>query len=204
MKKGFTLLELLIVIGILAILSTTMILVINPAEMLRKARDSQRIADLSTVKSAIAYYITSVGTPSIATTTAGYSYSHVSTVTGCTGAATGLATSSQAVDGTGWIPVNFATITGGSPIGSLPVDPNPTAANPTTTKARYYVYTASTTDNTFELLANMESIYYSYGGDGDVESKDGGATLLTRIYEVGTRLNIITASSASCFSGDGT
>jgi len=44
-KKGFTLLELLIVIGILAILSTTVVLVINPAELLKKARDSQRISE---------------------------------------------------------------------------------------------------------------------------------------------------------------
>ena len=35
-KKGFTLLELLIVIGILSILSTTVVLVINPAQLLKK------------------------------------------------------------------------------------------------------------------------------------------------------------------------
>jgi len=199
MKKGFTLLELLIVIGILAILSTTMILVINPAEMLRKARDSQRIADLSTVKSAIAYYISSVSTPDIGSSTP--AYSHVSSLSACTGRTGNLASSSQAVDGTGWIPVNFATITGGSPIGSLPIDPNPTINTPTSGKARYYVYAADTTDNTFELLANMESIYYSQGGDGDVESKDGGAAGLIKIYEVGTKLNMITASSTTCFKG---
>jgi len=196
MKKGFTLLELLIVIGILAILSTTMILVINPAEILRKARDSQRISDLSTVKTAIAYYITNVGTPIIGTST--YSYSHITAVNCATTAAV---TSSQAVDSTGWIPVNFATIAGGSPIGSLPIDPNPTINTPTSGKARYYVYVPYPADYTFELLANMESIYYSQGGDGDVESKDGGATGLTKIYEVGTRLNIVTASSATCFQG---
>ena len=202
MKKGFTLLELLIVIGILAILSTTIILVINPAETLRKARDSQRISDLNTLKTAIAYYVTSVGTPSIGNDTNSYSY--VSGVTDCVGRSTGTSTASQAVDGTGWIPVNFATITGGSPIGALPIDPNPTVFDYSAGKARYYVYAAYTTDNTFELLANMESTYYSQGGDGDVESKDGGATGLTKIYEVGTRLGIITASSATCFLGDGT
>ena len=199
-KKGFTLLELLIVIGILAILSTTMILVINPAEMLRKARDSQRISDLSTLKSAIAYYITSVGIPYIGTST--YSYSVITNIS-CPGAASTSATSSQAVNGNGWIPVYFATITGGSPIGSLPIDPNPTALTPSPlTKARYYVYTPYTTDFTFELLANMESLYYSKDGDGDVENKDGG--VIAQIYEVGTRLGIVTASSSTCLAGDGT
>ena len=56
-KKGFTLLELLIVIGILSILSTTVVLVINPAQLLKKARDAQRISDLNTVKTAIAYIL---------------------------------------------------------------------------------------------------------------------------------------------------
>ena len=51
--KGFTLLELLIVIGILAILAGVVVLVLNPAELLRQARDSQRISDLSTMRSAI-------------------------------------------------------------------------------------------------------------------------------------------------------
>jgi len=200
MKRGFTLLELLIVIGILAILSTTMILVINPAEMLRKARDSQRISDLSTVKTAIAYYVTNALNPSIGNNT--YSYSVVANTT-CAGRTT-TSTTSQLVDSTGWIPINFATLTGGSPIGSLPIDPSPTALTPGTGKARYYVYVTNVSDLTFELLANMESTYYSQGGDGDVESKDGGATGLTKIYEVGTRLNIVTASSSTCLAGDGT
>ena len=39
--KGFTLLELLIVIGILAILSTTVMLVINPANIFKKATDAK-------------------------------------------------------------------------------------------------------------------------------------------------------------------
>lgn len=37
-NKGFTLLELLIVIGILAVIATTAVLVINPAEMIKNAR----------------------------------------------------------------------------------------------------------------------------------------------------------------------
>ena len=72
-KKGFTLLELLIVIGILSILSTTVVLVINPAQLLKKARDSQRISDLSTMKTAIAYYVTEAVSPDIGFATSTYS-----------------------------------------------------------------------------------------------------------------------------------
>lgn len=57
---GFTLLELLIVIGIMVILGTVLILVLNPAETLKKARDNQRISDLATVKTALGLYLTDV------------------------------------------------------------------------------------------------------------------------------------------------
>ena len=199
-KKGFTLLELLIVIGILAILSTTVILVINPAELLKKARDSQRISDLSTIKTAIAYYVTEAASPSIGSDT--YSYSVIAATTCATRTTT--STALQLTDGTGWIPINFDSIAGGSPIASLPIDPSPTALTPASGKAHYYVYVTNASNFTFELLANMESTYYSNGGGGDVESTDGGAAGLAYLYEVGTELNIITASSATCLAGDGT
>lgn len=60
---GFTLLELLIVIGIMVILGTVLVLVLNPAETLKKARDNQRISDLATLKTAIALYVTNTTTP---------------------------------------------------------------------------------------------------------------------------------------------
>ena len=41
------------VIGILAILATTVVLLINPNEYLNRARDSQRVSDLLSIKHAI-------------------------------------------------------------------------------------------------------------------------------------------------------
>jgi len=64
-KKGFTLLELLIVIAIIAILSVVIIFVLNPAETLKKSRDSQRIADLNTLKTALGIYLTTVAAPDL-------------------------------------------------------------------------------------------------------------------------------------------
>lgn len=57
---GFTLLELLIVIGIMVILGTILVLILNPAETLKKSRDNQRISDLTTVKTALGLYLTEV------------------------------------------------------------------------------------------------------------------------------------------------
>jgi prepilin-type N-terminal cleavage/methylation domain-containing protein len=56
--EGFTLLELLIVITIVAILSVALVFILNPTETLQKSRDTQRMSDLSTVKTAIGIFMT--------------------------------------------------------------------------------------------------------------------------------------------------
>ncbi|WP_456327756.1 type II secretion system protein, partial [Archaeoglobus sp.] len=117
MKKGFTLLELLIVIGILAILATTVVLVINPAQLLKKARDSQRISDLNSLKTAIGYYTTEAATPSIGATNATYSDNADGAVS-CMSRTANTNQGKFTVDGNGWIPINFSGLAGGSPIAS--------------------------------------------------------------------------------------
>lgn len=64
-NTGFTLLELLIVISIIAILSIALVFMLNPAETLKKARDAQRISDLKTVKTALGIMLTASSTPSL-------------------------------------------------------------------------------------------------------------------------------------------
>ena len=56
-QRGFTLLELLIVITILAILTLVVVLFINPVEMLKKSRDVQRMSDLATLNAAIVLFL---------------------------------------------------------------------------------------------------------------------------------------------------
>ncbi len=194
-KKGFTLIELLIVIGILAVLATITVLVLNPAQLFAQARDSQRLADLGSIKGAISLYLTTKSSPLMApgtgTDICGTNY--WGTIAGATeyfiGA--GMTQSGQTGRGTnggGWVPVNLDQTTGGSPLSTLPIDP----ANPNTA-TQSYTYQCNQGALTFEIDANMESTRYSCGGDNDVESTDGGdsnggvacATPATAVYEVG-------------------
>lgn len=54
--RGFTLLELLIVIALIGVLSTVLVVMINPAKLLARARDTQRESDLIAILSSIAQY----------------------------------------------------------------------------------------------------------------------------------------------------
>src|SRR5258708_6895139 len=129
-SPGFTLIELLVVIAIIAILSVVVILTLNPAELLKQARDSNRISDLSTLKSAISLYLTDVKSPNLASNTVSYAGCYISpyegnvtfagTYTRCgvfQGGAGGPATTSnisstqptsRKVNSAGWIPVDFS------------------------------------------------------------------------------------------------
>jgi len=45
-SPSFTLIELVIVIGILAVLAAVVVIVINPAEYMKSTRDAQRMSEL--------------------------------------------------------------------------------------------------------------------------------------------------------------
>jgi prepilin-type N-terminal cleavage/methylation domain-containing protein len=194
-NKGFTLIELLVVIAIIAVLSIVVILTLNPAELLRQARDSNRISDMATLKSAISLFLADVSTSSAALGDYTKCYVDVSGVNGTSScsswftAATLPATVqsttlalSRSISGTGWIPINFNAISSGAPIGQLPIDPLDND------KTHFYSYRPTST-MMFKIAANMESAKYSNGGGAsDIESTDGGAN--ADMYETGTNLGL--------------
>lgn len=56
-QKGFTLVELLVVIGILAVLTAVVLVAVNPGRQFAQARNTQRRSDVATLSSAIAAYM---------------------------------------------------------------------------------------------------------------------------------------------------
>ena len=194
--RGFTLLELLIVIAIIAILSVILVLVLNPAETLKKSRDAQRISDLSTVKTALGLYMTATSSPFLGSATANTAcantlfYSQTGP-SGTVGSLTKQGTASTTVDGLGWIPVNLDSLTGGSPLSNFPLDPSNTVAGTGSSTDLVYRYACKASPLSFELNATLESAAYT--SEDNKLTKDGGNNLA--LYEVGTDLTILPSTS---------
>ncbi len=53
---GFTLIEILVVIGIIAVLAAAVLIAINPARQFAQARNSQRLANLNAILNGIGQY----------------------------------------------------------------------------------------------------------------------------------------------------
>ena len=184
--RGFTLIELLVVIAIIAVLSVVVILALNPAELLRQSRDSNRISDFATLKSAVSLYLVDSAAPNLASSSfGGYGGCYLSTLPGfgttsmnCgvfKNSYSNVSTTSSTyrkTDSSGWIPVNLSGLSYGSPLGALPIDPLNNSSS-------YYAYAATSSGGYyFELSTFLESKkYFPY------LLLDGGSNSST--YEVG-------------------
>lgn len=56
-QKGFSMLELTIVLALLILLTTAVVLFVNPDKQSKKARDEKRLSDLSTIDRAISEFV---------------------------------------------------------------------------------------------------------------------------------------------------
>ena len=162
---GFTLIELLIVIAIIAILAVIIIIAINPGKMLAKSRDSQRFSDVTSIATATNLYLAD------GKDFAGLVGPYLSTDGANDNAR-------RKNDGSGWIKINYTTVTSGAPLASLPIDPKNNATY-------HYTFGLSVAEKTYEIDCVFESSDYN---PSKLES-DGGND--NGQYEVGTDLTLI-------------
>lgn len=183
-RSGFTLIEILVVVGVLTILATVAVFFIDPIEQFAKSNDSKRVSELRTLASAVEIalfadsgvdatqnnivYLSLPDTngnanddckasgeyPSLPSLPSGWQYRCLAT-----------STDLRNVDGTGWLPVNFAALTDiQAPLTALPIDPSNSGEN-------YYAYSKGVEFGEYSLFAAMESEKYD-----SLEEEDGGSS----------------------------
>lgn len=114
-QKGFTLIEILLVVAAIAILAGIVIVAINPAKQLGETRNADRKAAVNTILNAVTQY---------AIDNNGVLPSGISTTTPAEICATGVATTSCA----GLVDLSGLTLNG-KYLGSIPNEPQKTNAN---------------------------------------------------------------------------
>lgn len=104
--KGFSLVEILVVVALIAILATITIVAINPAKNFADTRNTQRSADVSTILNAVTQY----------TSEQGHTIADLGTIPACTSTPTEIGT------GTGL--VNLTTTLVDEYVVAIPIDPS--------------------------------------------------------------------------------
>lgn len=185
--KGFTLVELLVVLGVLAVLAVIVVLILEPSRIFEQARDARRIEDMRAVANAIrlgslvnldkgdelVVYISlpdenssSCDSFLLPQLDAPFTYRCVPRNV------------VMEKDGSGWIPINFFPLEDeiGATLSSLPLDPLNVARG-----GLYYTY--SVYDGHWKITARLESTRYA-----PIASGDGGIDAM--LYEVGSRSKV--------------
>lgn len=138
-KQGFTLIELIIVIAIIALLAAATFVAVNPAKRIGDANNAQRWADISAIADAWQTYTADNSGTTATTLTNGVTYS-VATTTGGTAFATCAASTGNPTTTTAL--VDLEALVSSGYIGQIPNDPTYAAADIYNTG--YYMYTDST------------------------------------------------------------
>jgi prepilin-type N-terminal cleavage/methylation domain-containing protein len=160
---GFTLIELMVVIAVVAVLAGSLVMAINPQSIVQKSRDAKRMQDIDTLAKALSLALAE-GEIQLSVNS--------SSCTSCKSNNGTLVTS-----GSGYvkfvIPVDKTGLT--KYLSTLPVDPLNTGN---------YVYTFGSTLNDFEL-----NTVFEHADNLPRMTTDGGNG--SAVYEVGTNLSIL-------------
>ena len=133
-QVGFTLIELIIVIAIIALLAAATFVAVNPAKRIGDANNAQRWADITAMADAWSLYVADNSGTAPVSATNGTTYTIATTTGGIFGSDACTATTSTELLSLG------ALVTGGY-IGVIPIDPEMTSP---IDRTDYYFYTDST------------------------------------------------------------
>ena len=188
--RGFTLVELLVVIAIIAILAAVVVLIINPIEITKQSRDAARLSDLANLQQAM-----NVATQESNFYVCGVNALGVANVGYCTGKSS--AANATQSNGTGWVKADLSTQKNVS-VPNLPLDPT----NDNTTNLVYsYCANAGTVaipTHDWEINTKLESDKYANATDNTKNKmkNDGGDA--DGFYEVGSKLTLYATSGGVC------
>lgn len=158
--------EQIIVIASAIIFLGIMVVLFRETKVIEKSHNSTRLADLTSISTAVNLYLADNHDFSVLQT--GATYESVTS-----------SKSAKRSDGTGWIPLDFAAVTSGTPLAALPVDPINDKA-----KGYYYRFGVKVAEKTYEVDCAFES-----ADDADKQSSDGGNN--PSRFEMGTDLSIL-------------
>ncbi len=191
-RAGFTLVELITVIAVVGALAVAVVLILNPAELMKKAKDVTRLSDLDTLNKSINLFqvnnidalIGSLNTVYVSLPDLALSGNATSSCEGVSPALPNLPLgwfyrcvspeNLRKTDGTGWIPINFGA-SQDAPLAVLPVDPENKSEN-----GLYYNYVIG---GSWKLTALFQSESLAKAAIND-NGVDPG------VFEVGTNLSL--------------
>ena len=110
-SRGFTIIELLVVIGIISVLAVALLVTLNPAEAQKRARDTKRLKDANTIQAIVEQYMNDGG-----------SFSSCTTGAPCTSATSGAVDAAPCSGSTQWIGGSSVTLCDYAK--TIPVDPD--------------------------------------------------------------------------------
>jgi hypothetical protein len=198
MKKGLTLVELVIILGLIPIIIGMVVSIIKVQNYVENVRDLRRIQDLNALNNALNFYFRNAALPDPDGPNLdrrGMDESSSTVFVSVPIEVDVFSNSStyyvyqtnkndyQRIDGYGWIPINFQEVN--YPVlSNIPIDPINTKNS-----GLYYLYSFRRVPLGYEVSAALESSKFKKGGVNDLVSRDGGND--DSRLEMGTDLKII-------------
>lgn len=155
-RRGFTLIEIAVVVAIVAVIAVLVVMTFRPSVILAQVRDSRRMVDMDTLTK-VFYARGTEATTGFGTLKTVYVSLPDSSPTCANLNLPGLpgdftyhcapASTLTKIDGTGWFPLDLTQLSSGAPLSVLPVDPINSAE-----QNLYYTYTCTSAGCEFNAV----------------------------------------------------